>query len=158
MPHASFVHLRVRSAYSLLEGAVRYDALVEACRVQGMPAVAVTDNGNLFGVMEFCAAAKKAGVQPIVGALLAVTPDERIRRQPGRPAEPEQVVLLVKDSTGYASLLKLLSCAYIDGDPDGPVQVPVELLERHAAGLILLTGGAAGPVGAALQRGDRVGA
>jgi DNA polymerase-3 subunit alpha len=158
MPHASFVHLRVRSAYSLLEGAVRYDALAKACRAQAMPAVAVTDNGNLFGVMEFCAAAKKAGVQPVVGCMLALTPDERARRQPGRPPEPEQVVLLVKDATGYASLLKLLSCAYLEGDPTGPVQVPVDLLERHAAGLILLTGGAAGPVGAALQRGDRAGA
>ena len=134
MPHASFVHLRVRSSYSLLEGAVRYDELAKACRVQGMPAVAVTDNGNLFGVMEFCAAAKKAGVQPIVGALLALTPDERVRRQPGRQLEPEQVVLLVKDAAGYASLLKMLSSAYIDGDMAGPVQVPVELLERFAAG------------------------
>ena len=158
MPHAGFVHLRVRSAYSLLEGAVRYDALAKACRAQEMPAVAVTDNGNLFGVMEFCAAAKKVGVQPIVGALVALAPDERVRRQPGRPAEPEQVVLLVKDSTGYASLLKLLSRAYLEGDPAGPVQVPLEALEAHAAGLILLTGGAAGPVGAALLRGDAAGA
>ncbi len=158
MPHAAFVHLRVRSAYSLLEGAVRYEPLAKACRNEGMPAVAVTDNGNLFGVMEFCAAAKKAGVQPIVGTILALAPDEKARRQPGRPAEPEQVVLLVKDAVGYGSLLKLLSRVYLEGDPSGPVQVTAELLESHADGLILLAGGAAGPVGAAVLRGDMAGA
>ncbi len=158
MPHASFVHLRVRSAYSLLEGAVRYEPLAKACRNEGMPAVAVTDNGNLFGVMEFCAAAKKAGVQPIVGTILALAPDEKVRRPPGRPPEPEQVVLLVKDAAGYGSLLKLLSRVYLEGDPSGPVQVTVELLEEHAQGLVLLTGGAAGPVGAAVLRGDMAGA
>ncbi|MFO1068257.1 MAG: DNA polymerase III subunit alpha [Geminicoccaceae bacterium] len=156
MPHAPFVHLRVRSAYSLLEGSVRYDELVKECRSHAMPAVAVTDNGNLFGVMEFCAAAKKAGVQPIVGALVAVTPEEkRGGRQPVREPEPEHVVLLVKDAQGYASLLALMSEIYLDGDPSGPVQASLAQLETHAAGLILLTGGAGGPVGAALARGER---
>ncbi|HET6468056.1 MAG TPA: DNA polymerase III subunit alpha, partial [Geminicoccaceae bacterium] len=153
MPHAPFVHLRVRSAYSLLEGAVRYDALIAACRAGLMPAVAVTDNANLFGVMEFCAAAKAAGVQPIVGVLLALAPDEP-RPRNGRPPEPEQVVLLVKDEAGWRSLLKLMSRLYLAGDGTGPVQVGLDELGGYARGLILLTGGAAGPLGAALARGD----
>jgi DNA polymerase III subunit alpha len=70
MPHAPFVHLRVRSSYSLLEGAIDYQGLARACAADGMPAVAVTDHANLFGVMQFCAAAMAQGVQPIVGALL----------------------------------------------------------------------------------------
>jgi DNA polymerase-3 subunit alpha len=159
MPHAPFVHLRVRSAYSLLEGAVRYDELTKSCRQQLMPAVAVTDNGNLFGVMEFCTSAKKVGVQPIVGALLALTPDERTRRPGHRPPEPEHLVLLAKDAIGYASLLRLMSCAYFEGgEVAAACQVGIELIERHHEGLIVLTGGAQGPVGAALARGDRAGA
>ena len=82
MPPADFVHLRVRSAYSLSEGALRLDQLAELCRVYAMPAVAVTDSGNLYGALEFAATVAKAGVQPIVGCTLA------IRRQAGdaRPA------------------------------------------------------------------------
>jgi DNA polymerase-3 subunit alpha len=108
--------------------------------------------------MEFCSAARKAGVQPIIGALLTLAPDERRHRPPGRPPPPEQVVLLVRDAAGYRSLLKLLSDAYLDGEPGAGVQVGIDALERHQSGLILLTGGATGPLGAALARGDQAGA
>ena len=76
-----------------------------------MPAVAVTDDANLFVVMQFCAAAKKAGVQPIVGAHAGPGPLEALPRTPGRPAPAEHIVLLVKDATGYGNLLRLLSRA-----------------------------------------------
>src|SRR4051812_932125 len=95
MPHADFVHLRVRSSFSLLQSTVRVEALVKACRAAAMPAVAVTDDANLFGAMQFCAAAKKSGVQPIVGALLALAPLEALPRTPGRQPPPERLVLLV---------------------------------------------------------------
>jgi DNA polymerase III subunit alpha len=158
MPHAGFVHLRVRSAFSLLESTVRHGELAKACRAQRMPAVAVTDNANLFGAMQFCAAAKKEGVQPILGALMPVAPAEVAGRLPGRLPEPEHVVLLAKDAAGYANLLKLMAEAYVAAEPGGAVQLaPAQLAERNA-GLILLTGGPCGPVGAHLRRGDKAGA
>src|SRR5512138_1774921 len=107
MPHAEFVHLRVRSAFSLLQSTVRVEPLAKACRAAGMPAVAVTDDTNLFAVMQFCAAAKKSGVQPIVGTTVALAPAEALPRTPGRPAPPEHLVLLAKDQTGYGNLLRL---------------------------------------------------
>ena len=154
MPHASFVHLSIRSAFSLLQSTVRVEALVQACAAAGMPAVAVTDDANLFAVMQFCAAAKKAGVQPIVGAMLAIAPQEALPRTPGRPAPPEHVVLLVKDATGYRNLLRMLSHAWVDAEPGTEIRVGLDMLKSHNAGLICLSGGPAGPVGAALRRGN----
>jgi DNA polymerase III subunit alpha len=154
MSHAEFVHLRVRSAFSLLQSTVRVEPLAEACRTARMPAVAVTDDANLFVVMQFCAAAKKVGVQPVVGAMVAVAPLEVLPRAPGRPAPLEQVVLLVKDATGYGNLLRLLSRAWVGAEPGAEIRVGLEELKASQAGLICLTGGPAGPVGAALRRGD----
>ncbi len=76
MPPADFVHLHVHSAYSLAEGAIKIEALAELCVDQSMPAVALTDSGNLFGALEFSEAMVQAGVQPIVGSALALTPEE----------------------------------------------------------------------------------
>ncbi|MFZ1431441.1 MAG: DNA polymerase III subunit alpha [Geminicoccaceae bacterium] len=154
MPHADFVHLRVRSSFSLLQSTVRVDALVKACRAAAMPAVAVADDANLFGAMQFCAAAKKTGVQPIVGALLALAPLEVLPRTPGRQPAAEPLVFLVKDAQGYANLLRLMSRAYTEAEPGAEVRVTLEQLAAHAEGLICLTGGPAGPVNAALRRGD----
>src|SRR5262249_57523567 len=72
MPHADFVHLRVHSAYSLSEGAIKLKQLVALCKAQAMPAVAVTDTGNLFGALEFALAARDAGLQPIIGCQLGI--------------------------------------------------------------------------------------
>ena len=100
MPFADFVHLRVHSAYSLSEGALKPKQLVELARRQQMPAVAVTDTGNLFGAMEFSCYAKDAGVQPIIGCLMSVTrPDEP--EGPGMRPPPDQLLLLVQNEAGY---------------------------------------------------------
>ena len=72
MPHADFVHLRVHSAYSLSEGAIKVKELVGLCKAEKMPAVAITDTGNVFGALEFCAAAAEAGIQPILGCQVAI--------------------------------------------------------------------------------------
>ena len=101
-----------------------------------MPAVAVTDDANLFGAMQFCAAAKKAGVQPIVGACWPLAPSRR-PRTPGRPAPPEQLVLLVKDAEGYANLLRLMSRAYLGAEPGAGARVRWTELARIRQGLIL---------------------
>ncbi|HEY1382768.1 MAG TPA: DNA polymerase III subunit alpha, partial [Dongiaceae bacterium] len=146
MPYADFVHLRVHSAYSLSEGAIKPKQLVELARRQQMPAVAVTDTGNLFGTMEFSNYAKDAGVQPIIGSLMSVTrPDEP--DGPGQRPAPDQLVLLVQSEAGYRNLMKLSSVAFLETEPGLTPQVSLASLAQHAEGLLALTGGVAGEVG-----------
>lgn len=146
MPHTDFVHLRVHSAYSLSEGALKNKQLVELAKRQQMPAVAVTDTGNLFGAMEFSAYAKDAGVQPIIGCLLAVTRPEEVEIGALRPP-PDQLVLLAQNEAGYGNLMKLSSMAFLETEPGLPPQVSLPAVARHAEGLLALTSGVAGEVG-----------
>jgi len=154
MAHAGFVHLRVRSGFSLLQSTVRIEPLAAACRSAAMPAVAVTDDANLFGVMQLGAAAKKAGVQPIVGVMLPLEPPQTTGRPTGRVQAAEHLVVLVKDETGYGNLLRLLSRAWVRAEAGTEVRVGLAELAEANTGLICLSGGAAGPVGCALRRGD----
>ena len=153
MAHARFVHLRVHSAYSLLEGAIKIPDLVDLCRAQAMPAVAVTDSGNLFGVLEFAFAARAAGVQPIVGCQISLGRD-RPEGAGTAPAGLDSLVLLVQNEAGYRNLLKLVSHAYLEGPPGAPPQIGLGQLEALGGGLIALTGGADGPVGGRLRDGQ----
>jgi DNA polymerase-3 subunit alpha len=152
---ASFVHLRVKSAYSLLEGAVRPSELVELARDAGTPAVAVTDNNNLFGVFEISDTLAKGGIQPIVGALLSVEIATRNPLQTGSRKKPPHVALLVQNETGYQNLTKLLSAAYLDVEAGDWPHVKVEKLFAHAEGLILLTGGPGGVLNQPIVEGQR---
>ena len=103
MAHAEFVHLRVHTAYSLLEGALRIGALVELCKQHRMPAVAITDTGNMFGVMEFAGTCMKGGVQPITGTALAVTREsgevDAFGQGSARRPEPEVLASLHSSET-----------------------------------------------------------
>jgi DNA polymerase-3 subunit alpha len=144
---ANFVHLRVKSAYSLLEGALRPKDLSRLARDAGMPAVAVTDVNNLFGVYEISDTLAKAGVQPIVGCLLSVDLEEN--PQPNALAvrrKPPHLPLLVQNEAGYQNLTKLLSAAYLQAEPGDFPHVKAALLAAHAEGLIALTGGPGGPL------------
>ena len=139
-----FVHLRVHSAFSLLEGAIKAEAIGPLAHAAGMPAVALTDRANLFGALEFSVATKEAGVQPIVGCALPVTgigegPPERWARTP-------TVVLLAQNEAGYLNLMALSSAAYLDIEPTAEPGVPWARVASHAEGLILLSGGPDGPV------------
>ena len=139
-----FVHLRTRSAYSLLEGAIKADYLGPLAAKAGMPAVALTDRANLFGALEFSVATKDAGVQPIVGCALPVTgigegPPERWARIP-------TIVLLAQNELGYRHLTELSSAAYLDVAATDLPHVPWAEVVRRAEGLILLSGGPDGPV------------
>ena len=150
MAHADFVHLRVHSAYSLLEGAITVTDLTALARDNAMPAVAVTDSGNLFGAMEFALTAREAGVQPIIGCQMAVTRRHGEKREGSSHAPnlpPDQLVLLVQDETGYGNLLKLVSRAFLDSDAHAEPQVSLDDLETFSDGLIALSGGPAGAVG-----------
>ncbi|SDC98172.1 DNA polymerase III subunit alpha [Ruegeria marina] len=147
-----FIHLRLHTEYSLLEGAIRLKKLPALCEKMGMPAVAVTDTNNLFAALEFSVAASGAGIQPIIGcqvSLAYVTP------MPGEKSKPPAgVVLLAQSEAGYENLMKLNSCLYVDKGGQLP-QVTLDELATHSEGLICLSGGPDGPVGRLLQQGQR---
>jgi len=152
MAHAPFVHLRVHSAYSLSEGAIKIKYLVKLCAGQAMPAVAVTDTNNLFGGLEFALAAADAGVQPIIGCQLAV------RAESGgtgavssdRASSLSRLVLLVQTIAGYRSLMRLISRAYLEDESQVDPHLPLAALDGCTEGLIALTGGIDGPLGQTL--------
>ncbi len=140
MPADPFIHLRVHSSYSLSEGAIppaRIAALAEAA---GMPAVAITDTGNLFGALEFSQYCVGKGIQPIIGCQIALS------RFDAPDLAPETVVLLAQTETGLANLQRLSSLGYLETDPTREAQVPFRRLAEHAEGLFLLTGGTTGPI------------
>src|SRR5258706_9672105 len=122
MPHSDFVHLRVHSAFSLSEGAIKIKDLVKLAAKKGMPAVAITDTGNLFGALEFALAAAAAGVQPIVGCQLAVARDGGNAKggTTAARARLDALVLLAQDETGYRNLSALSTKAYLETEGDAP--------------------------------------
>ncbi|MDH5452658.1 MAG: DNA polymerase III subunit alpha, partial [Paracoccaceae bacterium] len=147
-----FIHLRVHTEYSLLEGAVPLKKLIGLCQKSAMPAVAVTETNNMFSALEFSVLAKGAGLQPIIGCQVSLTYDPA---QAGdRPRPPAPIVLLAQNEAGYMNLLKLNSCLYLDSDGE-LAQVSIDQLKRHSEGIICLTGGPDGPVGKLLQAGQR---
>ncbi len=160
MPHADFVHLRVHTAYSLAEGAIKIKPLVKLCQSMNMPAVAMTDTGNLFGGLEFSTYCAEAGIQPIIGVQLQVRRgDEPAKgfgggREQGRTPEPDQLVLLVQNETGYGNLLKLVSKAFLETDGGETPQVDMADVEAHSDGLLALSGGPLGAVGRLLGEGQ----
>ncbi len=156
MPLADFVHLRVHTAYSLSAGAIRVKKLVERCRAEQMPAVAITDTGNLFGALEFATSCAEAGIQPIIGCELALAGGATIRVNGagGRPAEPDRIVLLVQSEAGYRNLLALVSQSYLSGEGGVEPAVAISDLAASGDGLICLAGGAKGPVGRLLAEGQ----
>ncbi|WP_420348322.1 DNA polymerase III subunit alpha [Pelagibius sp.] len=154
MSRADFVHLRVHSAYSLSEGAIRPKALVKLCEEQRMPAVAVTDSGNLFGALEFAQEAQKTGIQPIIGCQLGISRPDTEQRN-GTPPPPDQLVLLVQNETGYRNLMHLVSVAFLESEPSEAAQVSLDVLGAHAEGLLALSAGVSGALGRLLAAGQR---
>lgn len=152
-----FVHLRVHSAYSLLEGAIHPKALVKLCVEHDMPAVAVTDTGNLFGALEFSLAAAESGVQPIIGSLLYV---EGEVPEGVHALEPPVDILpvLAKDEQGYYNLLQLSSRAHLETVDGGRPRISWEKLSHYSDGLIAFTGGMHGMLGRLLLEGQAVAA
>ena len=146
-----FVHLRVRSAYSLLEGAIKADKVSSLAAAAGMPAVALVDRANLFGALEFSVYSKDAGVQPIVGCALPVTGIGG--GQTERWAKVPTIVLLAQSEQGYLNLSVLSSYCYLEADGSEDVSVPWRKVVEHNEGLILLSGGVDGPVDPLLAAG-----
>ncbi len=149
MPHADFIHLRVHSAYSLSEGAIKAEKIPALAREANMPAVAITDTANLFGALEFSQACVEKGVQPIVGCQVALA------REDNPKLAPDPLVLLAQDQAGLANLQRLSSLGFLDTDPALKPQLPLAVIATHADGLILLTGGGTGPLARLLADGQR---
>ncbi|MFK5998705.1 MAG: DNA polymerase III subunit alpha [Rhodobacterales bacterium] len=147
-----FIHLRLHTAYSLLEGAVQMKKLPGMCVKAKMPAVAVTDTNNLFGALEFSEIAAAAGVQPIIGCQFDLSYAAATRAGEKTPA-PKSIVLLAQNEPGYLSLMKLNSCAFLEAGEALP-HVTLDQLATHSDGLICLSGGALGPVGQLIQDGQ----
>ena len=144
-----FVHLRLHTAFSMSEGAIRLDALASKCRETGMPAAAMTDTATLAGAMKFTKTLGKAGIQPIIGCQLWLdhpTVD-------GEDATPSKIALLARQEDGYDNLIRLVARAHRDAETGGLPAVGLSTLKEHADGLIALTGGPEGPVDRALKHG-----
>ena len=134
---SDFVHLHLHSQYSLLDGANRLDDVLNTVAAMGMPAVALTDHGNMFGAIEFYTRAKEKGIKPIVGVEAYVAQGSRLDRTPGRGSS-NHLVLLARNETGYRNLLKLTSSAYLEGFYYKP-RIDKEMLRKHSEGLICLS-------------------
>ena len=139
-----YIHLRVHTEYSLLEGATRLKKLPELCKANDMPAIALTETNNLFSALEFSVLFKDNGLQPIIGCQIDFRFTDMVSERRARTTAP--IVLLAKDELGYKNLMKLSSEMYVQND-DEKVEISIEKLERHADGLICLTGGSRGPLG-----------
>ena len=140
MHHAPFVHLHVHTQYSLLDGAIRIADLVERAREFRMPAIAVTDHGNMFGAIEFYLKAQAAGVKPIIGCEVYVAPSSRHEKSGAASSGDASghLILLCKNQVGYRNLCKLVSTAYQEGFYYKP-RIDWDLLGDHNDGLIALT-------------------
>jgi DNA polymerase-3 subunit alpha len=134
---SQFVHLHLHTQYSLLDGANRIDDVIEGAVEKGMPAIALTDHGNLFGAIEFYDKARAAGIKPILGIEAYVAQGAMLDRDPQR-SRSNHLVLLAKNATGYRNLLRLTTKSYLEGFYYKP-RIDKELLRRHSDGLIALS-------------------
>ncbi|HWK32070.1 MAG TPA: PHP domain-containing protein, partial [Hyphomicrobium sp.] len=159
-PQARFVHLKVHSAYSLLEGALPIGKLAQLAAAQNFPALGLTDTNNLYGALEFSDKLADAGIQPIVGVSLTVDFADR-RHDASERGTPQvrgpgdgNIALLAMNDAGYANLMKLVSRAHLDAPDVEAVHTTADVVAEHAEGLIALTGGPDGPIDRALREGQ----
>ena len=141
----SFTHLHVHTEYSLLECPVRIKKLMETCKQQNMTAVAMTDNGVMYGAIEFYSQAKKAGIKPIIGCECYLTPDITEKKRGF-----DRLILLAKSYKGYQSLINIVSISHLEGFYYKP-RIDLNTLRSHAEDLICISPGMNGPVGYPLQ-------
>jgi len=151
MKHADFVHLHVHSQYSLLDGACLVPKLIDLALSMNMPALAITDHGNIFGAIEFYTQAMKKGLKPIIGCEIYVAQGSRLKKGGMGAGKPVQnhLTLLVKDEEGYQNLIKLVTVAYQEGFYYKP-RIDKEILRTHSKGLIGLSGCLKGEIAALL--------
>ncbi len=154
MEHADFVHLHLHSQYSLLDGAIKIPALINRVKEYKMPAVAVTDHGNMFGALEFFSKANAAGVKPILGCEVYVAPGTRFEKKNARGSSEASyhLVLLCQNQVGYRNLCYLVSAAYREGFYYKP-RIDWDLLEQYNEGLIAMSACLGGEIPTLLNLG-----
>jgi DNA polymerase-3 subunit alpha len=154
MVHSDFVHLHVHTQYSLLDGACHLKKLVERAKKLKMPALAITDHGNLFGTIQFYNYCLKYGVKPIIGCETYIAPDSRFNKDYKQIQDSNyHLVLLVKNKTGYRNLLKLTSLGHLEGFYYKP-RIDKKILKQYNEGLIGLSACLKGEVAANILKGN----
>ncbi len=148
-----FCHLHLHSEYSLLDGACRIAEIPKLAKEMGQNAVAITDHGVMYGVIDFYNACKAEGVKPIIGCEVYVAPSSRFDKRDGRASSPYHLVLLCKNETGYKNLIKMVSLGWTEGFYSKP-RVDTELLRTHSDGLIALSACLAGYIPRAITAGN----
>ena len=154
---SDFVHLHLHTEYSLLDGACRIKDIPKAVKARGQSAVAITDHGNMFGVVEFYKACKEEGVKPIIGCEVYLAPSSRFEKARVNNSSYYHLVLLAKNEVGYKNLSYLVSCGYTEGFYVKP-RIDMEILREHSEGLIALSACLAGYIPSAILAGDIAGA
>lgn len=155
MEQSNFVHLHVHTEYSLLDGASRINKLLDRAVEYGMPAIATTDHGNMFGVIDFCNAARKRGIKPIVGSEMYVAKGKRSdRKSTEKSRDYHHLTLLVENEQGYKNLMYLSSVSYREGFYYKP-RVDKEILRERSGGLIALSGCLEGEPSSLLLQGKK---
>ncbi len=154
MLHSDFVHLHVHTQYSLLDGACLLEKLIEKAAQFKMPALGMTDHGNLFGAIKFYTQCMKKGIKPIIGCEVYLAPHSRFEKDSKQREESNyHLTLLVKDETGYKNLIKLVSLGYFEGFYYKP-RVDKELLRKYQKGLIALSGCLKGSVPSLISKDE----
>ncbi|MEO7295257.1 MAG: PHP domain-containing protein, partial [Candidatus Limnocylindria bacterium] len=156
-PNGDFVHLHVHSEFSLLDGLSRIGEMTQRVAEQGMPALALTDHGSMYGVIPFYAAAKKAGIKPIIGVEAYVAPRGMTDKEGKQDADYHHMILLAKNDVGYRNLLALTTASHLEGYYYKP-RIDKELLAKHAEGLIGTSACLGGEVLKRLGQGDEAAA
>ncbi|MGW8272577.1 MAG: DNA polymerase III subunit alpha, partial [Thermodesulfovibrionales bacterium] len=151
MRHSDYVPLHVHTEYSLLDGAIKIDELIDAAVAYKMPALAITDHGNLFGVVNFYMKARKAGIKPIIGCETYISPRSRLDKEKHSGEYNHHLVLLARDVDGYRNLVSIVTKAYLEGFYYKP-RIDIDLLERFSGGLIGLSSCMKGEVPSYLRR------
>lgn len=144
----SYIHLRLHTEYSLIDGLVQIQPLIEQCVKQAMPAVAITDQSNIFGIVKFYREAIDAGIKPIIGADIWLENAKNMKN-------PYRMTLFCQNQQGYKNLLTLISKAYTHGQHHGKAILQREWIKEHAEGLIALSGAEEGDIGQALLAEDK---
>ena len=153
MSHSDFVHLHLHSQYSLLDGAIRFEELLKKAKGFRMPAVALTDHGNIFGAIEFYTKAESHGLKPIIGCEIYLAPGSRFEKDPSSGENAYHLILLAEDIRGYKNLCKIITTAYLEGFYYKP-RIDKEFLEAHSEGLIAMSACLHGEIPHSILAGD----
>ena len=145
-----FTHLHTHSHYSLLQALPKIPELIAAAKKEGMEALALTDNGNMYGAIEFYKECKKADIKPIIGVDVYLASRTRFDKQAGVDKDRFRLVLLCKNEIGYKNLLKLVTASYLEGFYYKP-RIDFEILEKYAEGLVCISSSWSGDISTALR-------